>query len=54
MKDGLCDGEIHVGRRRPPSVIIVGPREYCDACNEARIAVLEREAIKRLRVLHDS
>ena len=49
MIDGLCDGEIHKGRRRPPSIIIVGEKEYCDACNEARLNILEREAIIRLR-----
>jgi len=45
MKDGLCDGEAHKGRRRPPSVIIIGTKELCDACNEARLAILEREAV---------
>jgi len=48
MRDGLCDGEIHKGRRRPPSILIVGEKEFCDACNEARLNILEREAIMRI------
>jgi len=50
MSRGLCDGEVHYGRRRPPSIILVGTTtELCDSCNEARLSILMREAIRQFR-----